>query len=97
MVQEQQGKQAASWSDLPAGRRQRMAVLIGRMARRRLDTAPQVAEIAHEPFAGSGDSNAAEQDPRWPSRAPGHRLCPTVDPAATRAPSRVDPGPVRPR
>ena len=50
MAREQRQERAVSWSDLPAGRRHRLAVLIGRMARRRLGTAPEAAETAHEPF-----------------------------------------------
>src|SRR5215212_4536068 len=97
MAREQRQERAVSWSDLPAGRRHRLAVLIGRMARRRLGTAPEAAETAHEPFPEAEGGDTAEQDPRRPPRAAGHRLRPAVDPPATRAPPRVDPGPVRAR
>src|SRR4051812_50144952 len=97
MAREQRQERAASWSDLPAGRRQRLAVLIGRMARRRLGTAPEAAETAHEPFPEAEGGGTAEEEPRRPPRAAGHRLCSAVVPPATRAPPRVAPGPVRPR
>ena len=58
MAREQRQERAVSWSDLPAGRRHRLAVLIGRMARRRLGTAPEAAETAHEPFPESRAENS---------------------------------------
>src|SRR3954463_1548741 len=97
MAREQPQERAVSWSDLPAGRRHRLAVLIGRMARRRLGTAPEAAETAHEPFLEAEGGDTAEQDPRRPPRARARRLCPAVAPPATRPPRRAAPGPVRPR
>ena len=48
------------WEHLPAGRRQKLAALIGRLAWRRLGLEPAPREAGHDSF-GEGKA-AAEQD-----------------------------------
>jgi hypothetical protein len=66
-----QNETVPCWQDLPAAHRRRLAVLIGRLALRRLPLAPPAegteGEAADEGHAGPRDrSDAPGQDPRPP-------------------------------